>query len=155
MTGLIRLVLMLTAIMALGACQSRRGNDPIISAVALNDTAKVTAYLAEGGNPQAKSKEGDPLLYIASGPRGGVAVARLLIEAGSNIEGQSADGRKILQNAASWCDIEMVALLVEAGANVNAAGADGTRPLDAVCKSPQDRREKVIEMLLAAGGLRG
>jgi len=149
------IIALLMAVLVLGACQPRRGNDPIISAVALNDGPKVAAYLEQGGNPELKSQEGDPLLYIASGPRGGLDVARLLIDAGANLEGRSADGRLILQNAASWCDIDMVMLLVEAGANVNAKAEDGTRPLDAVCKSPQDRREAVIEILRAAGATRG
>ncbi len=146
---------LLLAGVALAACQPRQSNDPIVSAVALNETEKVADYLAEGGDPGQKTRDGDPLLYVASGPRGGVDVARQLLEAGADPNARSAEGRTVLQNAASWCDIAMVTLLLDVGANAMATGPEGKRPLDVVCSSPAERRAQVTDILIRAEAAQG
>jgi len=150
-----KFVFSLIACLTLVACQSqpRQANNPIVAAVAKNETKIVTQYLAEGGDPNAKNRTGDPLLFVATVARGGGHdVARLLIKAGADVNGQSSRGRTVLASAASWCDIDMVRLLIEAGAQVNSAGNDDALPLDTVCKSPADKRNAVIALLRAAGG---
>lgn len=131
----------------LSGCQNRSGNPEIVTAVALNDVAKVEAYLAGGGDPDLKSADGKPLLYLAAGPRGGLEVLQSLIAGGAALNVASAEGRTVLQNAAGWCAVEIVDALLYAGAEREKAGANGLIPLDVVCKSPQDRRELVIWLL--------
>lgn len=133
-----------------GGCQPRQGNEPIVAAVALDDAAQVTQYLAEGGDPDFKSRAGDPLIYIASGPRGGVAVAELLVEAGADVNAVSAEGRPPLHNAAAWCDLEMARLLLAAGADITKTGKNGEGVLDVICQTPEDRREAMVALLNAA-----
>jgi len=141
------------ACLTLVACQPRGASEPIVAALAKNEVRLVAQYLAEGGDPNAKNKAGDPLLFVATVARGGGhGVADLLIKAGADVNGQSARGRTMLASAAGWCDIEMVKLLLEAGANASLAGDDGDAPLASVCKQPEERRDAVVALLKAAGG---
>lgn len=140
-----RLITLLIVVGLLGACQPRQKNDPIIRAVSLNDTALVQQYLAEGGDPNFESRDGNPLIYVAAGPRGGAAVADLLLKAGANPDAFSEEGRTALQNAASWCAVETIVLLLNAGADLDLLSKDGETALDVVCKSPANKRDVVIE----------
>lgn len=155
MAGLVKLVMCVMVLLLVTGCQSRRGNAPIVRSVVLNDVDKVSQYLAEGGDADFTSHNGNPLLYIAAGSKGGVEVAALLIKAGADVNGQSKSGRTILQNASSWCDLAMVSLLLKSGADVNLVGKNGKSALDALCKSPADSREPVLQVLLSAGAGRG
>ena len=93
-------------VLALGACQPRAvPNDPIIASVRANDTAAVAAFVADGGDVNLKDREGNPLIYIASGPQGGPEVAAALLAAGARVEVKSASGRTPLENAVGWCDM--------------------------------------------------
>lgn len=142
-------------IVSLGACQARESNEPIVAAVALNDQIRVRQYLAEGGDPNFVSRDGDPLIYVAAGPRGGANVLQLLILAGADVDARSPEGRTALQNAASWCDAEVAGLLLLAGADVNMAGKDNERALDVVCAKPPERRAETLRVLEAAGAIGG
>lgn len=135
--------------LVLSACQSRVPNPDVVRDVALNDHQAVARYLSEGGDPNIQSGDGKPLLFIAAGPRGGLEVTKLLVAAGADLNGVSAQGRTVLQNAASWCVADIVAVLLDAGADRNLIGAENKTALDVVCKSPQDMREAVIGLLLA------
>lgn len=145
------LIVAMTCLLA--ACQSRMPNEQIVTFVATNQIEGVLQYLEERGDPNATNNNGDPLLFIATGAKGGMEVAELLIKAGADIDGQSGNGRTILVNAAGWCDFKMVRMILDAGADANKAGNNGETPLQAVCKSPVDRRGVVIEMLKSAGAV--
>lgn len=143
------LICVILAGFVLTACQSRMPNPEVVRDVALNDYEAVGRYLSEGGDPNIQSGDGKSLLFIATGQRGGLEVTKQLIAAGADVNGVSAQGRTILQNAASWCVAEIVDVLLQAGADRNAIGAGDKTALDVVCKSPQDRREAVIGLLLS------
>lgn len=115
-----------------------------------NDAAALAEYLAQGGNPDATGRNGDPLLYLATGPRGGMAVLTTLIEAGAQLDKANADGRTALMNAAGWCDAAMVSVLLEAGADKTLQSGDGKVARDAVCSGPLDRRAEVLNILDAS-----
>lgn len=155
MTCFGKLVGVVVIVGLVSACQPRESNEPIVVAVGHNDTDLVTQYLTEGGDPDLKNRNGNPLMYIASGPRGGKEVLGLLLNAGANPNALSGEGRSALQNAASWCNMEIVKLLIESGANVNLVGKDGEKPIDSVCKSPEGRRAAMIELFKAAGAVGG
>ncbi len=137
--------------MLISACQPRKPEIPVASAVQKNDVDVVRQYLAQGGDPNMKSRFGDPLIFLASGRQGGVDVTRILIEAGADVNVVGRNGIPVLNSAVSWCNVEEVALLLKAGADVNKRGKKNRSVLDVVCKVPEDRRALTINILRAAG----
>lgn len=130
-------------------CQPRAVEQhPIFAAVRQDDTQTLSRYLAEGGDPDARDRNGHTLVYIAAGALGGADAIGMLVRAGADPDLGTGDGRTPLQHAASWCDAGRVQALLAAGADPN-RGRDGTA-LDAVCSSPADRRAEVIAILEAA-----
>lgn len=131
-----------------GGCQNRNAQEAeIVAKVRDNDGAAVTAFLAQGGDANATDRLGNPLIYIASGPKGGTQVLGILLAAGANPNAEAANGRSALQNAAGWCDLAAVDLLVNAGAEIDRVGGNGKRARDAVCVAPADRRAAVLSRL--------
>lgn len=155
MTGFGKMLVLAVATLALAGCQARQSNEPIVVAVAKNDRTLVAQYLAEGGDPNLVSRDGDPLLYIASGPRGGSDVLDLLIKGGADLNAKSTEGRTALQNAVSWCDVDIAGVLILAGADVNITGKDGERALDMVCKQPAEKRALTLNLLMSASAIGG
>lgn len=142
-----RLVLMGTLAATLAGCQPRATPESdIVLAVRKNDVQTVRTWLQAGGDPNQKSREGDPLLYIASGAVGGPGVARALIEAGADVSGRGATGRTPLENAAGWCDVAAVGLLLGAGAQRGPL-ANPDQASKIVCQQPLDRRARVFALL--------
>lgn len=141
------LALVVLASQMLGACQPRAvPEDQIVIAVRQNDVGTVHEWLAGGGDANLKTRDGDPLLYVAAGPRGGIDVAETLIGGGADVNGKNEDGRTVLENAAGWCDVEMVRLLLNSGADLGRL----SQPADAdriICKQPFDRRAAVFALL--------
>ncbi len=151
-SGPARVLLVLTALAVLAACQPRPGPpDPVVSAVRDNNEQRVGQYLAEGGDPNRVSNNGEPLLYVATGSRGGIEVMRRLLLGGANIEATNSSGRTALHNAAGWCHVQMVEELLAAGADTSATDNDGNTPLDTVCSGPLDLRAEVITLLGGTG----
>ena len=148
----VRILFALTALCVLAACQPRPGPpDPVVSAVRENDDQRVGQYLAEGGDPNRVSSNGEPLLYVATGSRGGIEVMRRLLIGGANIQATNNSGRTALHNAAGWCHVEMVEELLAAGADSAATDNDGNTPVDTVCSGPLDLRAEVITLLGGTG----
>lgn len=139
-------------ILLLAGCEARQLQEtPAAGAVRNNDYQALTAYLAQGGNPNAESRDGDALLYLASGPRGGHAVLAVLLEAGADVNKGARNGRTALMNAAGWCDAQMVVMLLGAGADARALGPENKTARDSVCSGPLDRRQAVLAIFDAAG----
>lgn len=132
----------------LWGCQQRAGEDTTVAAaVRDNDAEAVRAYLDADGDPDAVSRDGLPLIYLATGPRGGADVLAVLIAGGAGLETAAGNGRTALMNAAGWCDVEMVAMLIAAGADVGRATPAGETARDAVCAGPLDLRAQVLNLL--------
>ncbi|VAW14851.1 hypothetical protein MNBD_ALPHA12-1201 [hydrothermal vent metagenome] len=151
-----RLILILGLLLVVGAlagCQPRGvADDPVFSAVRNNDAIQLGKYLAEGGNPDIRDANGDNLLYVASGARGGLEVVNQLLLAGADIDQTSNKGRTPLHTAAAWCNVDIVAALLNAGARVDIMNDENKNALDVVCARPLDRREQVIALFLKVGG---
>ncbi len=136
------------------ACQPRKPEHEIVSAVQQNNADFVAEYLSEGGDPNMLSRFKDPLLYLAVGRQGGVEVARLLVEAGADVNSQGKNGITALTGAASWCNVDEIKLLLNAGADVNLAGKNKKTPIESVCQTPVNRRALTFNILLEAGAVR-
>ncbi len=97
-----------------------------------------------------------PLFAAVTG--GQVEVAKILINAGVNIDSRTSEGYSPLFMAVEKGDMEMVNLLLEAGADVNAEIVSGWTPLDcaendkidSIAKS--NKRDDIIKLLRKFGG---
>lgn len=140
--------LLLMAWAALAGCERRAGPDAdVLGKVRDNDWSAVQTYLEAGGDPNATSSAGQPLLYIAAGPRGGREVAATLIEGGAEIDGTARNGRTPLMNAAGWCDVDILTILLEAGADPRLRDDSNRTARDSVCAGPLDLRAEVLNIL--------
>jgi ankyrin repeat protein len=148
--GLARILVLIVGACLLTGCQPRAPETPAAQMVRDNDTAQLSGYLSGGGDPDALASEGVPLLYLASGPRGGLDVLLALLDAGARVDATNPKGRTALMNAAGWCDARMVSALLDAGANASLADEDGKTARDSVCHGPLDRRAEVLNILDAA-----
>lgn len=135
----------------LSACQpAGEDESPVFSVVRSNNVSRLTQYLAEGGNPGLQNEDGDALLYVASGAKGGYDVARLLLIGGADPNQISREGRTALHTAAGWCNADIVELLLESGARTDIMNDEGKRAIEMVCSQPRDRRDPVLALLRAA-----
>lgn len=144
----------LVSLLAIAGCGSQprsQEEHPVVDAVIKNDARITNQYLAEGGDPNMVTSRGDPLLFIATGARGGLDVATTLVNAGANVNLPNAGGRTPLHNAAGWCNVDIVNLLLENGADVRAVDGKGTNVIDTVCTAPADRRDIVLNALFSQG----
>ena len=149
----VRVLTVLLGILVLAACQPTADpNNAIFTVVRNNDASKLGKFLTEGGNPNLVDANGDTLLYVASGARGGLEVVNLLLLAGADIDKTSNQGRTPLHTAAAWCNVDIVAALLNAGARTDIMNDENKNALDVVCARPLDRREQVIALFLKVKG---
>ena len=114
-------------------------SDPFV-ATESNNAIALRRYLDSGGSPNAKTENGQSLLYIATGPHGGEDVVRLLLERGADPNVGSGTYSPLM-NASSWCSLGTVTLIAEAGADLKARNGKGQTALQTVCSAGGDREE--------------
>lgn len=127
-------------------------NPSVVQAVRDNDVLAVLEYLDGGGDADATSCDGDSLVYIATGPRGGTDVLSALLDVGADPDKRSEEGRTPLMNAAGWCDLAAVTMLLQAGADPAVEAPGGRSALSSVCYEPADRRAATLELIETALG---
>jgi ankyrin repeat protein len=129
--------------MFLAACSSH-GPKSVFDAVWLNDARYVQTYLERGGDPNAKTTAGESLLYLATGPKGGRDVVRLLLDfhADPNL---GADTYTPLMNASSWLFLDACKMLIESGADPDLRNSRGQSALECVgsTRSPLDEEVRI------------
>ena len=103
------------------------GETPLISAASM--TAMANSKISVGGMNQAE-------------------VARLLIEAGADVNAGTDEGWTALMAAANAGSIEVVKLLLQAGADVNAK--DGRKDT-ALSRAQKTKHQEIVELLKEAG----
>lgn len=117
------------------------GNLDCVSLVLSLDPAQIDAR-EEDGIP--------PLSFSASFPRKSshVSLARLLIDAGADVEANDDEGQTPLHFFAAHSEPESLELLVRAGADVDALTIDGFSPLHFAARHAKTRS---VETLLSLG----
>ncbi|MCB9994350.1 MAG: ankyrin repeat domain-containing protein [Hyphomicrobiaceae bacterium] len=146
------LILVLIAAMSVAGCSQTRPQrePPVVTAVVQNDVVTLRQYLAEGGDPNYTTAEGDPLIYLATGARGGLEVTEALVTAGADLSAVNSEGRPALHNAAGWCNVAIVDLLIRSGASLSQTGKNGESLDEVVCARPPDRRQQVLDLIAGA-----
>ncbi|HPN68156.1 MAG TPA: ankyrin repeat domain-containing protein [Saprospiraceae bacterium] len=106
-------------------------NSKIVEYVDDNDYNKVEKWLKNGGNPNIILPDNSTLLYIATGPHGGIEVTKILIEAGADVNKGHFDYTPLM-NAASWTNYLMVEYLLDHKANPNLKNISGKTALQVI-----------------------
>jgi ankyrin repeat protein len=133
--------------------------DPIHSAARLRDLQTVRNELDAGVNVDllnGRARNGDggntPLWFAAQGPRSGLEVARLLINAGAEINARGEHGRTALHIAAAWGHLDVVQLLLAHGADPVIRDDEGLTPAIMAARSkrvPETNLKAVVDCLNA------
>ena len=124
-------------------------DERVIKAIGEGDTADLAAALEEGADPNAESSPGRPALFLAVS-RENAQAARLLIDAGADVNADTVDG-SILVRAAHEGHQEIVEMLLDTGADINATGRSWT-PDDSALYAAADRGHTDIATLLVDRG---
>lgn len=116
----------------------------------------VQRFLDAGWDPNARDTWGiTPLLGAAVNKRHGVAVARLLLDRGANIDAQDTNvGCTAIDIACGAGQIELVKFLLDSGADPNLPNKKGTHTIDAVVCYPRNgipHGPELLQLLLDAG----
>ncbi|MFZ4874301.1 ankyrin repeat domain-containing protein [Janthinobacterium sp. Mn2066] len=113
------------------------------------NTQEVVRLLQQGAHVDAANKYGVRAIDFAA-MRGYTDMARILIDAGANIEKNTGkQGNTALAHAVEKKDsLGVLQLLIAASANVNASDKDGQTPLFSACYAGN---AEAVKMLLAAG----
>ena len=85
---------------------------------------------------------------LAALARGHTEVAKLLIEAGANVNEASPKGKRVIHLASESDNLELVRLLINKGAEFNATTKMGATPLHVACAKG---RLDVAKLLLKCG----
>jgi ankyrin repeat protein len=109
---------------------------PIQSAARMRDVATVLKQLESGVNVDIvceRLKNGDggntALWYAAQGPwPGGIEVARVLVDAGAEVNRKCEHGRTALHMAAAWGHLDLVRYLLEESADPSIRDEENTTP---------------------------
>lgn len=150
--AVLSMALAFTALLILSACQpgSSQKENEVFTQVRNDDALSLGRYLADGGDPNLKNPDGDSLLYVASGAKGGLLVVQSLLAAGADTELVSRENRTPLHTAAAWCNDKIVEALLAAGASTLALNSEGKTPPEVICLQPASRRDLVVALFLRA-----
>lgn len=126
----------------LGRGQVMLGGTPFYLAAMAADTDLMRLLLANGADPNVRTKNGSTPLLVASGlahqdnesriPQSAfVEATKMLLDLGADVKANTTDGGFTPIHAAAWQGFEdVIKLLVEHGADVNVKNSRGETPLD-------------------------
>jgi 23S rRNA (adenine2503-C2)-methyltransferase len=95
------------------------GRTPLMTAVALSDTPRVSALLASNADPEMKDANGVRAIHYAAGEPD-PALLRTLIVAGADVNAKGRAGKTPVMEAARLGMLQNVKILVDAGADLKA-----------------------------------
>ena len=132
---------------------TKRPPTPLMDAVRQNQVEAVRTLLAQGADADEKAAYGSTALWMAA-DTGNLALAKLLIEAGANVNQRLDNGEPLLMHAVgqgsrSGRSPELVELLLAHGADVNARSDGGSTALHVAAL--RDETGDMVRVLLKAG----
>jgi ankyrin repeat protein len=134
----------------INAISPKRLHTAIEAAVFDRHADVVAELLRQGADPNAFENESALGLAASSGD---VAILKMLLSAGADVNRGSFVGETPLMAAALTGELECARLLLEAGADVNAKSAMGKVPLSEAYdyENRHRKRNPVLDLLVAAG----
>ncbi|MGK5083815.1 ankyrin repeat domain-containing protein [Bdellovibrionota bacterium FG-1] len=103
-------------------------NQGLIQALEKGDLQTLKKFIEEGGDPNAKTSYGTPIIIVAA--RSGIlATVIYLAEHGADLKATDPFGVSTLHNAVSHYDFDIVKYLVEHGADLNGITSRGDTAL--------------------------
>jgi len=131
---------------AIGLCAALSGAESsMFDAIRNGDTAKVTAMVKSGADPNQRHEKGATALMYAAAFSSDECV-RILLDAGAEVNGSGANGATALMWGTG--DTAKVRLLLEHGAEVNAKTKDGTT---ALLTAARRGNTDAVRLLIAQG----
>ena len=132
-------------------------DDSFFSAARTGDTAAVIEFIKNGtvSDIHSRDQKGNTAIIIAAG-RGQVAVIKVLLSLGANVEDSTVgglfDGKTTLMWGASQGRKEAVEMLIQAGSDVNRVTDRGVfLGKTALCWAASQGRAALVSALLASG----
>ena len=113
----------------------------IHTTVITDNTEALKQHIAAGSNLNERDPFGGSSPLISAAVFGKPEAARLLIEAGADINFQNNDGSTALHTAAFFCRPEIVKMLLDKGADKTIRSKFGTTPFDNVAGPFADVKE--------------
>lgn len=108
----------------------------------------VKTFLDQGASPNEEVGFLGERALAAAANEGHLEVARLLIDAGADVDLDDGSGETALVNAARAGHLDILRLLIDAGADLNAAGMYG---LNGIMWASRWDNPKAVQMLVDAG----
>jgi ankyrin repeat protein len=99
----------------------------LTDAVKADDPQRIQALISGGADVNELDRFGTPLHMAVA--RGSVEIARVLIDAGADLEAEGSLGARPLHTAALGNQAAVAALLIERGAEVDTRDSKGMTPL--------------------------
>lgn len=116
-------------------CEEKTLEPPEVSiheAAMKGDTLAIRQHIAAGTNLDEREPSGGSSALITASLFGKIEVARLLVEAGTDVNLQNNDGSTALHTAVFFCHPEIVKLLIESGADRSIRNNAGSTALVSV-----------------------
>ena len=128
----------------------RYGKTPLMVASAFGNVEAAKALLDLGADIEARDRERSAVAvhYAARAGHVGMAMARLLLARGADLDLRTTAGETALHVAAYYNHAGMIELLVEGGAAIDAADNVAVAPLQ---YARREGRAKAVDMLLRLG----
>ena len=160
-------VALLAALAAAGTTPEREIDQNLLIACGDGDVDEARALLAQGADARVASRDGETPLHLA-GIRGDVALVRLLVLAGGDVNARATGERSLAMTPLTWylygLHAEATQALLDAGADPNlpVLRGDGARvtALDLARRlltnggdEPDGAAARVVAAIEAAGGL--
>ncbi len=112
-------------------------------AIAGGNSAEVLSFIVKDINLEQKYQYDSPALLLAS-CYGFAPIAKMLIEAGANVNSTDSEGYTPLHVSCSEKHFDIIQMLLDAGANINAQNNNGKSALDI---AQEYKETKVIKIL--------
>jgi ankyrin repeat protein len=114
------------------------------------ETVEVERLLARGASVEARSHGTGWTPLVNACAFGRVDAARVLLDAGADVNGAAADGRTPLHFSAELGDLELISLLLERGADASVRDHHGESPQAAAVRGGAPEAASALAAALAA-----